>query len=108
MTLGLVLIFIGVQLNFVQSYELTPRFSNFLSENGGPIGGPTPLITTNNGQYNSPYMQASFPNATLNPNQSIAALAPVGLRTINVPTWLCWPVLFLGAVVFLHGFSKRS
>ena len=32
MTLGLVLIFIGIQLNLVDTYVLTPRFSNLLAD----------------------------------------------------------------------------
>lgn len=98
MTLGFVLIFLGIQLNLVQSYELTPRFSNFLSENGQMSN-----VATTNQKFNSPYYQASYPNVKVNqPN-----LFPGNVKTITPPTWLCWPVLFFGAVIFLHGLGKR-
>jgi len=101
MTLGFVLILIGIQLNVVQSYELTPRFSNFLSENGSMRSSETASL---NQPFNSPYYQASFENTSFKPP---AIAAPTALKVISTPKWLCWPVLFLGAVVFLHGVSKR-
>ena len=106
MTLGFVLIFFGIQLNLVESYELTPRFSNFLSENGG--GGVMQPATNvvNTQQYNSPYYQASYPS-NIPYSQSNLSSAPGYVKTITPPSWLCWPVLFLGAVLFLHGLSKR-
>ncbi len=107
MTLGFVLILIGIQLNLVQGYELTPRFSNFLSENGGSVlNQPNSKFAPNNQAFNSPYYQASFPSSTY--TQTATQFGPVNLRTINTPGWLCWPVLFFGAVVFLHGFAKQT
>jgi hypothetical protein len=100
MILGFVLVLIGIQLYLIQSYELTPRFSNFLSEHGHVAQAPSIQQATNN----SPYYQASYPNA--NYNQPIASITAGNLRTITPPVWLCWPVLFLGAVVFLHGVAK--
>ncbi len=99
MVLGFVLIFLGVQLNLVESYELTPRFSNFLSENG-QVTNPVMLP---NQEFNSPYYQASYSNSQINQPVSLSG----NVTTITPPRWLCWPALFLGAVVFLHGFAKR-
>jgi hypothetical protein len=102
MTFGFVLILIGIQLNVVQSYQLTPRFSNFLSENGGPRSNEQASL---NQPFDSPYYQASFENTSY--TQPVAVSAPAPIKVISTPNWLCWPVLFLGAVVFLHGVSKH-
>ncbi len=99
MTLGFVLIFLGVQLNLVESYELTPRFSNFLSENGQMSDS----ALMKNQEFNSRYNQASYPKVNIDQSNII----PGNVKTITPPTWLCWPVLFLGAVIFLHGIGKR-
>ena len=130
MATGFVLIFLGIQLNLVETYTLTPRFSNFLSEhasarpnqnspiinpNNGPVL-PNPQINPNTGftnqnfaQNNSPYSQASFPNGnnggSLIPQQPFRTFGPP--KVIRPPSWISWPVLFLGTVVFLHGFSMR-
>jgi len=101
MTLGFVLILIGIQLNVVQSYELTPRFSNFLSESGSIQGDRQASL---NQPFNSPYYQASFENTSFNQPANLPVPAP--MKVISIPNWVCWPVLFLGAVVFLHGVSK--
>ena len=104
MTLGFVLILIGIQLNVIQSYELTPRFSNFLSENGGKVAVAPAAPNSANVPADSPYYQASFSN---NANPAPAVGNPAGtIRSITTPRWMCWPVLFLGAVVFLHGLGK--
>ncbi len=125
MTLGFLLIFIGIQLNLVETYVLTPRVSNFLTENGGsrfntnasvinPAGNG--IVNVNpqfnrqpgiqNTPYNSPYYQASFPQAQSVPQfEPIANVGPA--KTFSPSKWLCWPVLFFGAVLLLQGFSLR-
>ncbi len=100
MTLGFVLILIGIQLNVVQSYELTPRFSNFLSENGSIQNDRQASL---NQPFNSPYYQASFENTSFT---QPTPLAPAPTKVISIPNWVCWPVLFFGAVIFLHGVAK--
>ncbi len=118
MTIGFVLIFIGIQLNLVKTYVLTPRFSNFLSVNAPrnesdslAIAG-NPNFDRTNPAYNSPYYQASFPrNAAA--NQQPVGLAPMmtqmsaPARAVSPPNWFCWPVLFMGTVMLLHGISMR-
>ena len=107
MTLGLVLIFIGIQLNLVDTYVLTPRFSNFLAEHADPqemqsaTSGYSPNV--NSGVATSPYYQASYPAR----NSRRVGSIPDGPKSVSTPTWLCWPILFLGTVVFLHGLSIR-
>ena len=125
MAAGFVLIFIGIQLNLVETYTLTPRFSNFLSSqrvlrpvpnnqifnNGINTENPNAAFQNQNfSQNSSPFSQASFPNvnngALLPQQRLIPTYGPP--KVIRPPSWICWPVLFLGTVVFLHGFSKRK
>lgn len=96
MTLGFVLIFIGAQLNIIESYTMTPRMANFLSADGIAV---EPAAVT--AQNKAPYYQASWQNVS----SAAAVNNPPGSREIVLPGWLCWPVLFLGAVVLLQGVS---
>jgi hypothetical protein len=111
MTLGFVLIFVGIQLNLVESYVLTPRISSFLSEQAS--SNPSDLLTTGgasnrNAAFNSPYYQTSYPaGGNLLNRQNTSTLGFGAPKTIRPPSWICWPVLFLGTVVFLHGFSMK-
>lgn len=112
MTLGFVLIFVGIQLNLVETYVLTPRFSNFLMENASQLDSQ-PLVTSaaqnsNNPAYNSPYYQAAFPTRSREFNPPHSSAMGLGVpKTVSTPGWLCWPILFLGTVVFLHGLSSQ-
>lgn len=110
MTLGFVLIFVGIQLNLVDTYVLTPRVSSFLSEQAAPVVQPqavaVPQLNAANTNYNSPYYQASYSNAVSAANShSNGPQFLTGPKVLATPSWLCWPVLFLGTVVFLHGLS---
>lgn len=111
MTLGILLIFLGIKLNLVESYQLSPSATRFWMERiedpavayqsatYGQSGGYG--FGANQG-YNSPYQVASYSNY----NQAGPQLnwAP---KTIAPPNWLCWPVFFLGAVLLLHGVSLK-
>jgi hypothetical protein len=112
MTLGFVLIFVGIQLNLVETFVLTPRVSSFLSEHAS--SNPNGLVDSEgllgqNTTYNSPYYQTSYPNGggQLNLNNVTTPINFGTPKTITPPNWICWPVLFLGTVVFLHGFSMK-
>ena len=102
MTLGFVLIFIGAQLALVDSFRLTPRMSNFFSERGGAVESANPMASADQGRFN-PFTQATYSGG----NQPAAgvALGNVPQKEISPPGWLCWPTLFLGTVILLHGFS---
>ena len=105
MTLGLVLIFIGIQLNLVDTYVLTPRFSNLLADHA-TVEREVATLGTPVETRSSPYYRASYSNN----NRAESKLGKSGLgvqKKITTPTWLCWPILFLGTVVFLNGFSIR-
>jgi hypothetical protein len=105
MTLGLVLIFIGIQLNLVDTYVLTPRFSNLLADHATverEVAVTTEPVAVRSGSY-YPASYANNNRANEKPPKSRLGVQ----KTISTPTWLCWPILFLGTVVFLNGFSIR-
>ena len=122
MTIGFLLLFAGIQLNLVHSYVLTPRMSAFLSEK---FSNEAPVFATPQGQapiaipgvnapiQNSPYQQASYPGGAVNINGApimrpmVNAGPNIGSRVISPPRWLCWPFIFLGAVMFLNGATMR-
>jgi hypothetical protein len=99
MTLGFVLAMFGIQLNFVESFELTPRFSLFLSEQGSLPQPPNALP----GSHSNPYLQASF-------DRTAETLATVTHKTtvISPPKWLCWPAMFFGTVLVLQGAIRKD
>jgi hypothetical protein len=129
MTLGFVLIFVGLQLHLVDTFVLTPRFSNLLSSGTTQFDGPQVPMNFNpnvniqnpnqriqqpfqsNEAYNSPYYQASFTGngQPINqpPIQSLAPRVTGPTRAVSPPGWICWPVLFFGTVMLLHGISMR-
>ena len=122
MSFGFLLIFIGIQLHIVQSFTLTPRVSNFLNDglqqNPNLVGGPgyapqnpAAPFDANRQNYNSPYYQASYSNQAAYSNPAAVARPAstfgTGNRTIVPPRWICWPVLFLGAVFILQGALRR-
>ena len=98
---GFFLIFVGIQLNVVERYTLTPRAANFISTNGAGLSVSERPVETANAAYDSPYYQASF-----QPTQTVSTVAPVS-RELRTPHWLCWPVLFLGAVILINGVTLR-
>lgn len=110
MTLGFVLIFLGAQLAIVDSYLLTPRISNFLSqqESDASIGNQLAVAPANgqtNRIANGPFRQVSYQNGS-------QPLVPgyqgvVTQKRVTPPKWLCWPILFCGTVVLLHGATMR-
>jgi hypothetical protein len=109
MSAGFLLIFMGIQLHVVESFTMTRRVSNFLSDNfsgnpdqlasAAPVGMPN--FDANAQNYNSPYYQASYAN-NARQLQPAAVFQPRN-RVINPPRWICWPVLFMGAVLILQG-----
>ena len=104
MTVGFVLIFLGIQFALVDSYLLTPRIVNFASDQGQFAQVVPPSQVAPNQYQQSPFNQVGYQV----PNQLSPALASVtpAQRTITPPRWLCWPLFFLGTVVLLQGISK--
>ncbi len=117
MTNGILLVLLGIQLNLVDTYVMTPKFTGFWNERfSGPLfaeeapvaqkentGFASSFGFGNNNQNNSqqvPTSQASFSNDNMATN---AADSNGSLKQFTPPSWICWPLIFLGAVVFLHG-----
>ena len=112
-TMGFLLVFLGIQLHVVKSFTMTRRVSNFLSDNfaGNPgelnVASPisSPQFDANRQNYNSPYYQASYGNNAVQYQRAPAV--GIGNRTVNPPHWICWPVLFFGAVLLLQGILRH-
>ena len=109
MTLGFLLIFFGIQLNVVDSYVLTPRMANFLSDQLSE-----PSVSANGGvvdpQTGQPVQSGQFAQVGFSPNEGGAIqMRPNSVnRVIRPPGWIGWPIMFLGAVFFLNGLSIRQ
>ena len=103
MTLGFVLIFLGIQLTIVDSYLLTPRITHFLSQQES--GGVDSTLVANQQQINYPFRQVSYQNGQVPfvPGYQGA----VTQQRVTPPKWLCWPVLFCGTVILLHGAAMK-
>ncbi len=115
MTIGFLLIFIGIQLNMVESFQLTHQATRFWNEK--IVDPASELVSDGNyaqqaawqqpSPYQSPYFQASYASPVAGiPNQSGNVAG--GEKTLTHPSWICWPVFFAGTVFFLHGLSMRQ
>ncbi len=106
-TLGFLLVFFGIQLNVIDSYVLTPRMANFVSDKFSDIP-PIENNVLNVNQNGTPFVQTGY--AANAPNAFPVAAAPVPQvnRVIRPPGWIGWPVMFLGAVFFLNGITIRK
>jgi hypothetical protein len=102
MSLGLLLIFIGTQLYFVETYELTPRVTKLIKRKGGGNTGDVYEAAGDAYQTTENYYSGDNNYLTAGYSDSLSG-TPVGPnKTISPPNWICWPVFFLGAVLFLH------
>jgi hypothetical protein len=99
MTLGFFLILFGIQLNLVDSVELSPRFATFLSEQHvSPTQLTDPNLTTNR------FSQAAYGSVPAYNQPPVRP--PQRISEISIPKWLCWPGMFMGAVLVLQGAIK--
>lgn len=104
MTVGFLLIFVGIQFHLVTTFTLSRRVTKFLVEN---FEDPVQLVKTANGvNNNSPFSQASYNNGYTNTQPTVPVVVVKG-RQITHPNWLCWPFIFVGAVFVLHGMALR-
>ena len=136
MTIGLVLIFLGLQLVLVKSWLLTPMATEFLEAEGngsaisstqdkddslfggifGSSGSGQPSIRQAPAGQSWPYYQTNsgnsaapnFDNSSWRSESSAqdGQWLAPGKRFVP-PRWLSWPPLFLGIVFFLHGLALR-
>jgi hypothetical protein len=83
---GLLCLLLGAQLRMVESFELTPDFTQFLAERTGhPLAG--------------------INAATQNVTQSDS---PPAKKTCYPPDWLGWSLISLGAVLVLHSWGMKK
>jgi hypothetical protein len=84
--LGLACVLLGIQFRLVDSFELTPEFTQFLAERTGH-----PLASVN--------------AAT----QSLTdSERPLIKKVVHPPEWLGWSLISLGAVLILHSWSMKK
>jgi len=81
--IGLVVLFIGIELRMVDSFVLNERTTNMIADKTGssPIGESNPLRV---------FMPAS---------------GPLPRKTVQPPQWLGWALLSVGGVLVLHSLA---
>ncbi len=82
---GLVVLFFGLQVRFVDSYVLTPEFTQILAERTGH-----PLAAVN------------AATAVVTPSQT-----PLARKTVRPPEFVGWALLSFGSVLILHSLSMK-
>ena len=83
---GLACLLVGIQFRVVDSFELTPQFTQFLAERTGH-----PL--------------ASADAAAGGPAQSDK---PMVRKCVQPPDWLGFSLISIGAVLILHSFGMKK
>ena len=83
--IGIVLLLLGLQFRFVESYSLTPETSEFIAERFEEPEG----------------WSATLPNL-------LAITTPDSRKIINTPRWLGYALLSIGAIVSLHSMAMKK
>lgn len=81
--IGLVLLFIGIELRTIDSAVLTPEFTSILAKRSG-----SPVAAVNS--------VAEF----LSPSKK-----PILQKTVHPPEWLGWVLLTIGCVAVFHALA---
>jgi hypothetical protein len=85
---GLILVFLGLQFNQVDSFVLTPEFTNFLARRSGhPIAAVQAASQS--------IFQVEKPLITVR-------------KAVRPPEWLGWCMMSVGAVLVLHSLAMRK
>jgi hypothetical protein len=138
MTWGLLLILIGVQLNLVESFVLSPQATSYWNKRWSGFGmdtvpgnylaisngyfrdsviTPRNIQITKNQLADNPYVTPSYqrprfsglPVYQSSYSNQLAALPSADLqKMITPPSWFCWPPIFLGSVLFLFGAARKQ
>lgn len=100
MTIGFLLIMIGIKLNMVESYVLSPTATKFWMER---IEDPSVAMQNGYNPYGQPSQLPLFQQASFGLRQ-----ATLPQKTFTPPNYLCWPTFFFGFVMLLHGASLKK
>lgn len=82
--LGLVLLFVGIQLRMTESFVLNEKASRFVAENFRP---------------------ASAADGFVRP--LLAVGGPIPRRVVRPPDWLGWALISVGSVLILHSLALK-
>ena len=84
--IGMLLLFVGGQLRWVESFVLNDKLTQFLHQQMKAADAPpaTPFQT------------------------AMISSAPVSRRTITPPRWLGWSLMSIGAVLILHSLAMKK
>jgi len=84
--IGLILLFLGLQLRLVDTYTLTPEFTQFLAER---TGHPLAAVNANVG--------------LLTPSER-----PIARKSVRPPEWIGWFIASMGFVFILHCLAMKK
>ncbi len=84
--LGLVLVLLGLECNLVETFVLTPEFTQFLAE------------------------RTSHPMASVNATTQtlLQSDTPPAQKNWRPPEWLGWSLLSIGSVLILHSWAMKK
>lgn len=83
MTIGMVILLLGIQLRMIDSFVLTESTSRFIAERVNHEPVPTAF------------------------SQSLLFSPPASKRTVQPPKWLGWALVSVGGVLVLHSLAMR-
>jgi hypothetical protein len=83
---GLLLLLLGVQFRMVESFELSPEFTQFLATRTGH-----PLASVN------------AATQSLSPSDK-----PLAKKTVQPPDWIGWMLMSTGSVLILHSWGMKK
>jgi len=83
---GLACLLLGLQFRMVDTFELTPDFTQFLAERTG-----------------HPAASVSATTQTLTQSDK-----PLVKKTVRPPEWLGWSLVSLGSVLILHSWGMKK
>ena len=88
--LGVVLLFMGIQLRLVKTYELNPTVNQFVDyQIAKRVGGASLPGLSSSYDYGSDVWSVPTP------------LTSISMRTFSPPSWLGWSFVSMGAVLVL-------
>jgi hypothetical protein len=84
--IGLVLLFVGIELRMIDTVELKPEFTQFLADRTRhPLAGVTAATQS-----------------------LMASDKPVVHQVVRPPEWLGWSLMSFGAVLILHSWAMKK